>query len=226
MIGVTGATGHLGQSVIAMLPDSEPIGREIPDRRFDAIIHIAAPNYRDNDAVLDFRDYNRALEAHIEKHRPDTIVVVGSWWQHGIGTCRDLLYTHLKNEQARTWPQAVHVLPYSIYGDDPRPGRGFIPQLILAARGDLILAGLSDQPRDFIHVSDVALALIRALDAPRGIYTAGTRTTITPRDLAGIFGLTGRRLDEYPSAEPRYLAPQVPGWEPTIELIPYITVRV
>ena len=226
MIGITGATGHLGQVLLDMLPDSEPIGRQIPDQRYEAIIHAAAPNYRDNNAVLDFRAYNEALEAHIQKHKPDTIVVVGSWWQHAIGSCRDLLYTRLKDEQIRTFPQAVHVLPYSIYGDDPRPGRGFIPQLILAIRGDLILTGLSDQRRDFIHVTDVALALIRALDAPRGIYTAGTRAPITPRDLAEIFRLSGRILEEYPYADPRYLAPPVPDWEPLTELVPHITSKI
>lgn len=209
-----------------MLPDSEPIGREIPDRSYEAIIHLAAPNYRDDDAVLDFRAYNRALEELVEKRPPEVLVVAGSWWQHAIGSCRDLLYTRLKEEQERTFRQAVHVLPYSIYGDDTRPGRGFIPQLILAARGDLILAGLSDQPRDFIHVTDVALALIRALDAPRGTYAAATRAPITPRDLAGIYGLTGKIYDEYPYADPRYLVPPIPGWEPTVDLFRHIASRI
>ena len=122
MIAVTGASGHLGSVLVEMLPDAEPIGRSIPEHTFDAIIHTAAPDYRDDDAVLAFRTFNAALEEHIEKHPPQVLIVTGSWWQHGIGSCRDVLYTRLKDEQARTFPQAVHLLPYSIYGDEPRPG--------------------------------------------------------------------------------------------------------
>lgn len=225
-IGVTGASGHLGSMIVEMLPDAEPIGREIPDIYFDAIIHTAAPNFRDDHAVVEFREFNRALEDHLTKHPPDVLVVTGSWWQHAEGSCRELLYTHLKNEQARIFSQAVHVVPYSIFGDEARPGRGFIPQLILAARGEITLAGLSEEPRDFIHVSDAALAHIRALDAPRGSYTASSHRLVTPRDLAMIFGVSGPTLAEYPSAEPLHLFPQVPGWEPTVDVFEYVRTRI
>lgn len=226
MIGVTGASGHLGSWVVEMLPDAEPIGREIPDRKFDAIIHTAAPNFRDDNAVIEFRDYNRALEDYLRRYPPDVLVITGSWWQHAEGSCRDLLYTHLKDEQVRIFPEAVHVLPYSIYGEEARSGRGFVPQLILAALGKITLAGLSDKPRDFIHVLDVALAHIRALDAPRGMYTAATRRLITPRDLAGLYGVSAGPLDEYPEADPKYLVPQVPGWEPTVDVFRHISERI
>ena len=226
MIGVTGASGHLGSVLVDMLPDAEPIGREIPDRRFDAIIHTACPNYRDDKAIIEFRDYNRALEEHLLRFPPDVLIVTGSWWQHAEGSCRDSLYTRLKDEQIRIFREAVHVLPYSIYGEDPRPGRGFVPQLILAALGEITLAGLSEQPRDFIHVSDVALAHIRALDAPRGLYVAATRTLISPRDLAGLYGVSAGPLAEYPEADPRYLVPQVPGWEPTVDVFRHISERI
>jgi hypothetical protein len=209
-----------------MLPDAVPIGRHIPDLHFDAIIHTAAPNFRDDNAVIEFREFNRALEDHLAIKRPDVLVVTGSWWQHAEGTCRHLLYTHLKNEQVRIFKHAVHVLPYSIYGDEPRPGRGFIPQLVLAVRGEIALAGLSRQQRDFIHVTDVALAHIRALDAPRGIYTAATRHTFSPRGLASRWGVRGADFREHPLAMPRYLAPQVPGWESTVDVLEHIAGRV
>lgn len=226
MIGITGATGHLGRTLLQMLPESEPIGREIPDRPYEAIIHTAAPDYRDAAAVLHFRTYNRALEDHLRKHRPDVLIVTGSWWQHAIGSCRDLLYTMLKNEQRTVFSEAVHVLPYSIYGDEARQGRGFIPQLVRALRGEITLTGLSDQPRDFIHVTDVALAHIRALDAPRGVYTAATQTPITPREIARAFDLEGDLFEEYPYADPRYLAPPVPEWQPTVDVFQHIESRL
>ena len=226
MIAVTGASGHLGSVLVEMLPDAEPIGRSIPEHTFDAIIHTAAPDYRDDDAVLAFRTFNAALEEHIEKHPPQVLIVTGSWWQHGIGSCRDVLYTRLKDEQARTFPQAVHLLPYSIYGDEPRPGRGFIPHMIRAIRGETTLAGLSDQPRDFVHVTDVALAHIRALDAPRGTYSICTGRPMSPMDLAAQFNVHGPVLDEDPIAWPRYLAPTVPGWDATVDVMNHIRERI
>lgn len=226
MIGITGASGHLGSVLLDMLPDSEPIGRTIPDRPFEAIIHTAAPNYRDANAVLDFRHYNRALEDHIRRYPPDVLVVTGSWWQHADGNCGDLLYTMLKNEQTRTFREAIHVLPFSIYGEQARPGRGFIPQLIHAIRIGAPLKGLSPEPRDFIHVTDVALAHIRALDAPRGTYLAGTGHVTTPRDLATRYGITGPDYEEPFSATPTYLAPFVPDWTPTVTVDEHITARI
>jgi len=226
VIGVTGASGHLGAEILRVLPGSVPIGRDIPDVRYDAIIHAAAPNFRDDGAVIRFRDFNRALEEHLDRRPPDCLVVTGSWWQHAEGSCRDLLYTRLKDEQARIFPWAVHVLPYSIYGDEPRRGRGFVPQLVLAARGEISLAGLSRQPRDFVHVTDVALAHVRALDAARGSYTAATLRTFSPRELADRLSVGAPELRETPSAEPRYLVEQVPGWEPTVDVIEHIAGAV
>ncbi len=226
MIGITGATGHLGSVLLDMLPDSEPIGRTIPDQRYDAIIHTAAPNYKDADAVLTFRDYNRALEDHIRRYPPDVLIVTGSWWQHAAGDCTDLLYTMLKNEQTRIFPQAVHVIPFSIYGEQARPGRGFIPQLIHAIRYGTTLQGLSAEPRDFIHVTDVALAHIRALDAPRGTYLAGTGHVTTPRHLADTYGITGPDYIEPFHATPTYLAPFVPDWTPTVTVEEHIAERI
>ena len=226
MIGITGASGHLGSVLLDMLPDSEPIGRAIPDRPFEAIIHTAAPNYRDATAVLNFRDFNRALEDHIRKYPPDVLVVTGSWWQHATGNCRDLLYTMMKTEQTRTFREATHVLPFSIYGDQARPGRGFIPQLIQAITSGVPLKGLSPEPRDFIHVTDVALAHIRALDAPRGTYLAGTGQVTTPWDLAHRYGITGPDYLEPFSAIPVYSVPFVPGWTPTVTVEEHISERI
>lgn len=226
MIGITGATGHLGSVITSMLPDAHPIGRTIPPRRFDAIIHTAAPNYRNDDDVMRFRAFNRALLDHIREYPPDALIITGSWWQHATGSCQDLTYTMLKNEQQALFPNAVHLIPFSIYGDEPRPGRGFIPQLIRTITTGQPLAGLSNQLRDFIHVTDVARAHIQALEHDQGIYNIATQRTITPADLAALFNIHGPELDEYPHAYPRYITEPLPGWTPAINVIEHINTRI
>lgn len=217
MIGVTGATGHLGQAIMSLLPDAHPIGRNMPDVPLTGLIHAAAPDYRDDEQVTLFHDFNVQLLGYLEANRLRRIVVVGSWWQHAQGNCKHLLYTQMKDHQQRMFT-GTHVLPYSIYGDEARAGRGFVPQLIAAIRGESQLAGLSNEPRDFIHVSDVARACIVALDAPRGVYIAGTGHVQTPRELAALYGLSGPDYQEWPSAIPAHVARPVPAWQPIVDL--------
>jgi dTDP-4-dehydrorhamnose reductase len=221
MIGVTGATGHLGQAICGMFPDTYQIRYNMPDIPLAGIIHAAAPNYHDDDAVIRFHDFNHELNTYLSDYRVRRIVIVGSWWQHAVGTCRDLLYTKLKDHQRRVFP-GTHVIPFSIYGDEARPGRGFIPQLIEATNGTTTLAGLSNQPRDFIHVSDVARACVIALDAPRGTYIAATRRTESPRAIAARYGVMAADYVEQPTAIPRYLARPVPAWQPLVDLHAHI----
>lgn len=215
MIGVTGASGHLGQALLALLPDAYPIGRTLPDIPLAGIIHAAAPDYRDDEAVILFHDFNIALQQYIHHNHIRRVVIVGSWWQFAEGEARQLLYTLMKDHQRRMFP-GTHVIPYSIYGDEARPGRGFIPQLIHAINGSHSLTGLSDQPRDFIHVTDVARACVIALDVPRGTYTAATLRSETPRQIAARYGITAPDYTEHPTATPRYPVPQVPAWRPLI----------
>lgn len=225
MIGVTGASGHLGQALMCLLPEAYPIGRTMPDIPLTGLIHAAAPDYRDNEAVVRFHDFNILIDDYVTKSRIRRFVIVGSWWQHAQGNCKELLYTKMKDHQRRMF-NGTHVLPYSIYGDESRPGRGFIPQLIQAIRGETNLKGLSGEQRDFIHVTDVARACIIALDAPKGIYIAGTRDTVSPRELAGEYEIDAPDYKEYPSAAPVYLARSVPAWEPLVNLRQHINQAV
>ena len=225
MIGVTGASGHLGNALMEMLPDAYPIGYTMPDVPLTGLIHAAAPNYRDNESVVRFHDFNIQVENYVAGSRLRRFVVVGSWWQHAQGNCKELLYTKMKDHQRRMF-SGTHVLPYSIYGDEAREGRGFIPQLIQAIRGETTLVGLSDQPRDFIHVTDVARACIVALDAPRGTYIAGTQQTVTPRQLAAEYGIHADDYEEHPSAIPAYLARPVPAWAPLVNLREHINKMI
>lgn len=225
-IGVTGASGHLGRKIVDLLPDAVPIYRDLPERRLDALIHTAAPNYRDTVEVLRFRRFLEDLDIWTRFYQPDSLVIVGSWWQHATGTCSDITYTRLKNTQTQVFRKAVHVYPYSIYGDRPRPGRGFIPHLVEAIRGTKPLVGLSNELRDFIHVTDVALACVAALDAPLGHYAAATWEPITPRALAAEYNIDAPDLDEWPSATPTYDLPPVPYWSHVIDLREHITVHI
>lgn len=221
MIGVTGASGHLGQAIMDLLPDAYPIGRTMPDVQLSGLIHAAAPNYKDEEAVVKFHEFNQQIHEYLIEARLRRIVVVGSWWQIATGSCRDLLYTKLKDHQKRMFP-AVHIMPYSIYGDEARAGRGFIPQLIEAIREGKQLQGLSDQRRDFIHVSDVARACIIGLDAPRGTYMAGWGETSSPRVIAAKYGLTAPEWVEYPDAAPAHLVNPIPAWKPLVKLHEHI----
>lgn len=226
MIGVTGATGHLGRRIVDLLPDAVPIHRDLPQRRLDAIIHTAAPDYRNTIDVLRFRRFNEDLEHWVEFHRPDMIVSVGSWWEFATGTCEGLAYTKMKQAQARLFPTAAHVIPYSIYGDESRPGRGFIPHLVNAINGKANILGLSSEFRDFIHVTDVALACIAALYADPGTYAAATWEPISPANLAGEYNLTAPDYEEFPTAEPHYKHAPVPYWRHTIDLREHIDAHL
>lgn len=230
MIGITGATGHLGQALLELIPKAEPIGRTIPDHYYTVIIHAAAPDWRNDRAITLFDDFNYALAKHIQINRIPRVVNVGSWWQYATGECQTLQYTYLKHRQMRSlqWTGATitNVIPYSIYGDTPRPGRGFIPQLINSINTGSELAFLSEQERDFIHVTDVARACIYATEAPPGTYRAGTGILFTPKQLAHDYGLRSLSRAEYPSAEPRYIHEPVPGWSPRIHVLDHIDARI
>jgi len=226
VIGVTGASGHLGSAIVDLLPQALTIGRSAPTRPVDALIHCAAPNYRDDAAVRDFVRFEVEIHEYVQRHRIEKVVVVGSWWQYAEGNCRDLAYTQLKVQQARLFRDHVQVIPFSIYGDEPRPGRGFIPQLIQAANGGTPLAGLSNEPRDFIHVCDVAEACIAALSSPGGTYLAASRNPESPRQVAERFGVTAPDYTEHPSALPVYGFPDVPSWAPQTALDAHIRARL
>lgn len=229
MIAITGHTGHLGRELTRFLPTAIPIGREIPQdvqKPVHVLIHAAAPNWRDDTAIAMFDLYNEAIAAFIRRHDIRTVINIGSWWQYADGNCRDLPYTLQKHRQARlmewTGARVTHIIPYSIYGDEARTGRGFIPQLIYALTTNTALSGLSDQPRDFIHVSDVAAAIITAIEANPGTYSAATGLTISPRELANRYGIDAPDYLEHPHATPRHLHPPVPHWRPRTDVIQHI----
>jgi hypothetical protein len=193
----------------------------MPDMPLTGLIHAAAPNYQDEEEVVRFHSFNLDVHEYVTAYRLRRIVIVGSWWQSAIGNCKDLLYTQLKDHQRRMF-SGVHVVPYSIYGEEARQGRGFIPQLIKALKERTTLTGLSNEPRDFIHVTDVARACVIGLDAPKGVYMAGWGKTSSPKQIAAEYGLQAPEWAEYPSAQPTYLTKPVPAWKPIIKLHDHI----
>jgi hypothetical protein len=148
------------------VPNALPIGREIPNQKLDCFIHCAAPNFRDEASVNNMYEFNEMCRDYITAKKISRVVIVGSWWQFAQGECNSISYTVMKNRQQDLFPEAVHVAPFSIYGNEMRAGRGFVPQLVNAIREGTALTGLSTQNRDFIHVSDVAQAVLKV--APAG----------------------------------------------------------
>lgn len=209
-----------------LTPRGVAFGREIPDVAVDILIHAAAPKYSDNEAVKDFRRYNTALAEYVRDRRPQMVINVSTWWLYAHGEARNIPYTVMKRDQMTMFPQATHIIPYSIYGEEPITGRGFIPHLVEHLRGGQRIRGLSGQRRDFIHVTDVARAIRAATLAPRGHYTARTGIMVTPEALAGEYGVRAGEWPEWPSADPRYPFPPVPEWAPRVDMRAHIGERI
>jgi hypothetical protein len=226
MIGITGSTGHLGQAILNLNSDIEPLDRELPTRPIQTLIHTAAPNWKDDTAVHLFDEYNKEIIRYITMNKIQTVINVGSWWQYARGNCQDLPYTALKHRQqailSNLGVNLITIIPFSIYGDHPRPGRGFIPQLVQAIKNKAPLQGLSNQPRDFIHVNDVATACIHATTQKKGIYVAGTRHSSSPKEIAKRYGIEAPEYLEHPTATPRYFYFWLPGWKPRVSLHKHI----
>ena len=226
MIGLTGSTGHLGQAIMKLNPDIEPLDKELPTRPIQTLIHTAAPNWKNDTAVHQFDEYNKELIRYITRNKIKTVINVGSWWQYARGNCQDLPYTILKHKQQAALSdldiKLITIIPFSIYGDQPRPGRGFIPQLIQAINNKTSLQGLSNQPRDFIHVNDVATACLHATNQKEGIYVAATRHTSSPKEIAKRYEIEAPDYPEHPTATPRYFNYWLPGWKPRTALHKHI----
>jgi UDP-glucose 4-epimerase len=75
----------------------------------------------------------------------------------------------------------------------------------MAAGHETIVYGDGLQSRDFVHVGDVARAMIAAVGAPRGVYNVGTGIDTTIVDLHAMC----RRASET-TGEPRFAGPR-PG---------------
>lgn len=228
-VAVTGASGHLGSVLVPYLWERGkivvPVGREItPDLEADVLIHCAAPDYADDDAVRAFAPFNEAVARWAEV-TGGRVVNVGSWWQYADGEAPTLDYSALKRDQADMFP--VTVVPFSVYGNATRQARGFIPQLLAHVRGSGKVTAASREPRDWLHVRDLCDALRAALVAPDGIYEARTGQQYTAAEL--LRAMTGEVVPEWhdvPSCSPVYLYDTVPGWTPKVAVLTHLARSV
>lgn len=217
MIGVTGATGRLGQAIAELTPII-PIGRTMPTERIPVIIHAATIRGRSQADADDFQHFNTALTDYCDKHDP-LVVNIGSCWQILPGTCREQPYTRLKNAQESMLPQARHVIPYWIYG----PQKGFIHDLKTHLQGGTPLTHAGTEPRDFIHVHDVARAALTAASLPPGRYAVATGQPLNPHELATGYGIHLTIREDPITATLAYPLPFI--GRPTITVHDYLTGR-
>lgn len=228
-VAVTGASGHLGRVLVPYLWERgkvvAPVGRDLPpDLDADVLIHCAAPDWRDEDAIRDFARFNEAVARWAEV-TGGRVVNIGSWWQYAKGDADRLSYSHLKDDQQAMFP--LTVVPFSIYGTTAREGRGFIPQLLAHCRGAGTVAAASREPRDWLHVRDLCDALRASLRAPDGTYEAATGVQYSAAEL--LRAMTGQTVPDWPdvpSCTPAYRYPRVPGWAPKVNVLTHLARSV
>lgn len=224
-IAVTGASGHLGRVLVPYLWERghvvAPVGRLIsPDLDADVLIHAAAPDWRDEDAVRAFAPFNEEVARWAEV-TGGRVISIGSWWQYAKGDAAALSYSALKRDQAEMF--ACTVVPFSIYGTAARDGRGFIPQLLAHCRDRQTVTAASTERRDWLHVRDLCDALRAVLRAPDGIYEASTGMQYSAAEL--LRAMTGQRVPvwpDVPSCSPVYRHPHVPGWTARTDVLTYL----
>ncbi len=200
-VGITGASGQLGQALMRRWPRAIPIGHRMPDEPVSLLIHAACPDWRDEHAITEFDRFNLAVRQYANTHRP-TMVNVGSWWQSAEGDCRDLSYTRLKDRQQAMFPEATHLIAYSIYG----PVKGFVQAVVEHLTGGARLTSIGTQWRDFIHVDDVANAVEQAIGLG-GTWAAATREPVRVDAVTSAFGIHLPIVEAAPTAELRYPHP-------------------
>lgn len=224
-IAVTGATGHLGRHVCDRLRlvghDVVRVGREFPKRLgADVVWHLAAPDHRDPEACHDFMWFNDEVHA---SGLP--VVNTGTWWQYVDGEAADLDYVKLKHVQEAMFPTTL--ILFSVYGQQNRTGRGFIPQLIEHANGGRQLRAVSRQQRDWVHVDDVFEAFIAATLTTPGVYDVATYETFSPYELT--LAVTGEPLPNYqesPNCAPVYANNGLKTWAPRMDVLFYTRAHV
>jgi nucleoside-diphosphate-sugar epimerase len=228
-VAVTGATGCLGRvlvnAVVAAGHEVVPIGRTWrDDLDADVLLHLAAPDWRDPDAVMAFAPLNERI-ARWSEQTGTRVVNTATWWQQAGADAERLDYTRMKADQAAMFPTSLVL--FSVYGDTYRADRGFIPLLVRHCRGLADIPAASYRRRDWVHVDDVCRAYLSAMTMRPGVYEVATGQAFAPAEL--VRAMTGRtpapRVD-HPDAAPHYRHPRAPGWVPRIGVLDYLNRAV
>jgi nucleoside-diphosphate-sugar epimerase len=230
-IGVTGASGHLGKRLVPAFRslglDVKEIGRHIQDPLdIELLVHLAAPRQLDQKAVSDFQRFNIKL-LNLKRKYGFAICGAGSLWQLGSGVSKNLPYSHLKDWQQQELHDCTLIL-YSVYSDELRQTRGFIPLLVDSLRTGKRINSASSEKRDWVHVEDVIAAFAKVVSNPiSGTYEIRTGRTISPAELVEFF--TGTKPSEFNQTVPYQLEPTyptLPSWQAKIEVIPWIESQI
>lgn len=226
-VAVTGATGHLGRVLVPYLASHghavTVVGRELGSPACDVLVHLAAPNHRDASAVNRFLRYVADIDQWASMTHT-RVVSCGSWWQYAGGEASTRDYARMKATQ-QSWLGSFGpvLIPFSIYGDETRDGRGFIPQLVAARTGGPPLTEASRQRRSWVHVVDVARAFEQALAYPkRGAFELAGDRELSPSALALACGLSLPEYQDDPSALIEHRHPRLPGWHPTVDVLDHV----
>lgn len=214
-VAITGASGALGRALMRRLPDAIAVGHQMPDEPVDVLIHAACPNWRQEDAIKAFHSFNLQVKGYVLDHDP-VMVNVGSWWQVAEGMCRHLSYTRLKDHQQQMFPQARHVVAYSIFG----PDKGFGLDVAEHIAGRRVMRTIGTAWRDFIHVNDVADAIIDAVNLEPGVYAACSGQPVRVSAVLAGFGINLPKAEMPPQADLRYPLPNIA--QPTVHLSEFI----
>jgi nucleoside-diphosphate-sugar epimerase len=228
-VGITGATGHLGRVLVNAAARAGhtviPVGRTwSDDLEVDVLFHLAAPDWHDPAAISRFAIYNELI-ARWSQQTGTRVVNTATWWQQAGPEAEALAYTRMKADQMTLFRTSLVL--FSVYGDEYRAGRGFVPQLVRHCRGLEDMPSASTRLRDWVHVDDVCRAYLAVMAVREGVYEVATGQAYSPGQL--VRAMTGRTpppRNETPLCDMRHLRPWVPGWAPQIGVLTYLNAAV
>ena len=207
------------------IKDGQDIGDFVrPDVRYDCVIHLAA--FADIRNSID--DPDRFWENNVEKAR-------GIFKYCEVNNIR-LLYA--SSAGAKEWwlnPYATTKKVNEVMAPHNSVGMRFfnVYQQDFSSRHDMLFRMLEDKTakyltrhhRDWIHVEDVARAIVRLIPSDMtGIVDIGTGTTHSVLELAEVFGQGDLPIKEDTPGEPDSLCADIKkisslGWYPTYDVL-------
>lgn len=249
---LTGATGFIGSHVREALSGHEVVclGRDLldphypyPSEFFDVCLHLAwyvePGKYLDSPLNHQWVDASLRLARAIRCRR---FAVAGTCFEYAMSNqplsesspaVPNTLYAQCKlsllHQLQQLGLELTWLRIFYQYGPREDPRR-LVPYIIRSLlRGEPAALTPGEQVRDFLHVSDVAAAIVSALNLT-GVVNIGSGTGVTVREIAQTIGkLTGRgeliRLGAKPYAagDPMYIVAdnsrlRSTGWKPRYDL--------